>query len=176
MLEILISGGEYYNEKTETFEYSVETHLRLEHSLSSLSEWESKWKKPFISQEPKTTEELVDYIKCMTINRSDIDPSTYKYLTSANMNDILAYIDNSMTATTIKDTGPRSRRIITAEVIYSWMVMLNIPFECQHWHLNRLLTLIRVCNIEQQPPKKMSQAQIMKQNTALNRARKAKRH
>lgn len=175
MLEIIIPGEEYYNEKTERFEYSVETQLILEHSLASLYDWESKWKKTFISKTQKTNEELVDYVKCMTLNKSEVPDNAYKYLTTDNLNAIVAYMDDSMTATRIKETGPKSQRETTAELIYSYMCSLNIPFECQYWHLNRLLTLIRVCSIEQQPPKKMSQAQTMRQNTALNKARKARR-
>lgn len=175
MLEIIVPGEEYYNEKTNTFEYSTKTRLVLEHSLASLYQWESKWKKTFITKTPKTNDELIDYIKCMTLNSSEVDDSIYKYLTTENINTIVEYMNDPMTATRIKEVGRKSNRDTTAEIIYSYMVSLNIPFECQYWHLNKLLTLIRVCNIEQQPPKKMSQSQIMRQNTTLNKARKANR-
>lgn len=176
MLEVMIPSEEYFNEKTNTFMYSQGGCLCLEHSLSSLYAWESKWKKPFISNTHKTKEELLDYIKFMTLNKADVNSAIYDGLTTENIRLISDYMEDNMTATTIKENGPPSRRVITAEVIYSWMVGLNIPFECQYWHLNKLLTLIRVCNIEQRPPKKMSKAQTMKQNTALNRARRAKKH
>lgn len=176
MLRVIIPGEEYFNEKANTFEYSAGGFLILEHSLSSLYDWESKWKKPFMSRTPKNKDELVDYIKCMTLNKSDVDDKLYQFLTTENIRQISEYMEDSMTATTIKESGPPSRKIITAEVIYSWMTAFSIPFECQYWHLNRLLTLIRVCNESQKPPKKMSNADVMRQNTALNRARKAKRH
>lgn len=176
MLEIIVPGEEYFNEKTNTFEYSAGGLLLLEHSLSSLYDWESKWKKPFISMTPKTQDELIDYIKLMTLNKSDVDDKIYGFLTMENIRQIKSYMEDTMTATTIKDNTPPSRKIVTAEVIYSWMTALSIPFECQYWHLNRLLMLIRVCNESQKPPKKMSKADTMRQNTVLNRARRAKRH
>lgn len=175
MLEIIIPGEEYFNEKTERFEYSVETQLILEHSLASLYDWESKWKKPFISKTPKTNEELIDYVRCMTLNKSAVSDKAYDYLTTENLKTVVSYMDDAMTATTIKETRKSSQRNTTAELLYSYMCSLNIPFECQYWHLNRLLTLIKVCSIEQQPPKKMTQAQVMRQNTALNKARHARR-
>lgn len=175
MLEIVIPEEEYYNEKTSTFERVSGGRLILEHSLSSLYEWESKWKKPFMSEKPKTSDELIDYIKIMTLNRDDVDDTIYRFLTTENINQISNYMKDSMTATTVKNNEIPSRKIVTAEVIYSWMVSLNIPFECQKWHLNRLLMLIRVCNETQKPPKKMSKAEVMRQNTALNKARKARR-
>lgn len=176
MLEIVIKSKEYFNEKTNTFEYTTGGLLLLEHSLSSLYDWESKWKKPFMSKTPKTNDELIDYIKIMTLNKSDINDDIYKFLTMENIRQISYYMEDTMTATTIKDSLSPSRKIVTAEVIYSWMTTLNIPFECQYWHLNRLLMLIRVCNEMQKPPKKMSKADTMRQNTALNKARRARKH
>lgn len=176
MLKIIIKPEEYYNEKTNIFEYTSGGYLLLEHSLSSLSEWESKWKKPFMSNSAKTRDELIDYIRCMTLNRNEVSYDIYDFLKTGHIEQISKYMEDSMTATTVKNNGPPSRKIVTAEVIYSWMVALNIPFECQNWHLNRLLMLIRVCNESQKPPKKMSKAETMRQNTALNKARKAKRH
>lgn len=177
MLKIDIAQAEYYDESTKRFVYSQAETILLEHSLTSVSEWESKWKKPFLTDQQKTTEELIDYIRCMTLNKDNVSEDAYLHLTTENISDIVSYMNDAMTATTVKHDGPRSRRIITSEVIYSWMVALQIPFECQFWHLNKLMMLIDVCNEEQKPPKKMSKAQTARQNSALNKARLAgKRH
>lgn len=147
--------------------------LQLEHSLVSLSKWEARWCKPFFSKEEKTYEETLDYIKCMTITQN-VNPDVYKYLTRENIAQINKYIEAPMTATCFYDdkVGKTSREKVTSELIYYWMIALNIPFECQKWHLNRLLTLVKVCNIKNQPPKKMSKREIMSRNAALNAARK----
>ena len=159
-------------EKGEFIEPKVQV-LQLEHSLVSLSKWESKWCKPFITKAGKTPEELLDYIKYMTITQN-VKPEVYDHLTEANIKEIEAYINAPMTATTFAEdkNGKANREIITAELIYYWMVALQIPFECQKWHLNRLLTLIRVCNIKNSPPKKMSKRETMSRNAALNAARR----
>ena len=175
MLKIIVPSEEYYNESTGEFIYSKEETILLEHSLLSVSKWESKWKKPFISDKEKTKEELCDYIECMTLNRDELTDDVYSHLTYQNIKDITDYMADSMTATTVKHEGPSGHRVTTSELIYAWMAILHIPFECEKWHLNRLLMLIDVCNEEQKPPKKMSQAQTMKQNRALNRARLRKR-
>lgn len=172
MLTIVIPETEEYDQRTETFIPRKKETLNLEHSLVSLSKWESKWKKPFLSDDPKTLEESIDYIRCMTIN--PVDPSVYRRITQKMMQRINDYISDPMTATTFReDPNQRhSREIITAEIIYYWMVALQIPFECQKWHLNRLMTLIRVCNIKNTPPKNMSRGDIYRQNAALNAARR----
>lgn len=172
MLTIVIPETEEYDPHTESFIIRKKEVLSLEHSLVSLSKWESKWKKPFLSNDPKTPEESLDYIRCMTVN--SVDPSVYRRLSSAAVKRIDAYISDPMTATTIKEdsTQPKSREIVTSELIYYWMVALQIPFECQKWHLNRLITLIRVCNIKNSPQKNMSRSDIYRQNSALNAARR----
>lgn len=149
--------------------------LQLEHSLVSLSKWESKWCKPFLTKENKTTEETLDYIKCMTLTQN-VDPDVYFHLTRNNVSQIEEYIAAPMTATTFskEPVGKINREQITSELIYYWMVALNIPFECQKWHLNRLITLIRICNVKNQPPKKMNKREIMSKNAALNAQRRAK--
>ena len=173
MLRIVIPEGQLFDEKTEEFIYTKQQTLQLEHSLVSLSKWESKWHKPFLGKEDKTFDETIDYIRCMTLSQN-IDPNIYMFLTQENIKEINDYIGDPMTATTFSDdgNGRNNREIITSELVYYWMVALNIPFECQKWHLNRLLTLIRVCNIKNQPPKKRSQGQIMSRNAALNAARR----
>lgn len=177
MLHITIPAQEYYDERTETFVNTKEITLTLEHSLVSVSKWESKWCKPFLSKDAKTPEETLDYIKCMTLTQN-VPPETYNYLTNENITEIKRYIEDPHTATFINEGpgGPKSREVITSELIYYWMTALNIPWESQKWHLNRLLMLIRVCNVKNQPKKKMSQRELMSRNAALNAARKQKLH
>lgn len=173
MLIIKVPDQEFFNEQTQEFFILKGQTLQLEHSLVSLSKWESKWNKPFLSKDEKSMEETIDYIKCMTITQN-VKSYIYKILTNENIREINKYIDSSMTATTFDNHGTPSREIITSEIIYYWMISLNIPFECQKWHLNRLLTLIRVCNLKNAPPKKMSKKEIMNRNAALNAARRKK--
>lgn len=184
MLTITIPAKvrEGYDELTEEFVYEIleeEQTLCLEHSLVSLSKWESKWCKPFLSSKNKTDEEILDYIKCMTLT-PNVDSEVYDRITQENLDDIQKYIGAPMTATTFSEdkTGKGKREIITAELIYYWMVALNIPFKCERWHLNRLITLVRVCNIKNAPPKKKkpnTQATASKY-AQMNAARKAKLH
>lgn len=173
MLQITVPATEEWDESKQEFVYTKETTLQLEHSLVSLSKWESKWCKPFLSDEDLTEEETIDYIKCMTITQN-VNPEVYKCLTQENIYQVRDYISAPMTATYFsKERNSRpSREIVTSELIYYWMISLNIPFECQKWHLNRLLTLIRVCNIKNKPPKKMSRREIMERNAALNESRR----
>ncbi len=175
MLRIKILGEEYWDEEAEQFRYPNAQTIELEHSLVSLSEWESKWNKPFLSKKEKTNEEILDYIKCMTLT-PDVDEETYRYLSSKNYMEIDKYISASMTATTFADKGQNKgkQETITAEIIYHWMMSLNIDMACENWHLNRLITLIRVCSLKNTPPKKMSQNDIYARNAALNARNKAK--
>lgn len=173
MLTITIPATELFDEKTQTFFSTKEQTLQLEHSLVSLSKWESKWCKPFLSKDEKTLAETIDYIKCMTITQN-VDPNTYNFLSKSNIEEINGYIGAPMTATTFYEDpqGSGRKETVTSELIYYWMIALNIPMECQKWHLNRLLTLIRVCNIKNSPPKKMAKGDIMRRNAALNAARR----
>lgn len=173
MLRITIPAQELWDSDKQEFIYTKEQVLQLEHSLVSVSKWEAKWCKTFLSKKEKTYEETVDYIKCMTITQN-VDPDVYNYLTEENMKEIDNYISAPMTATWFSDerTGSANNEQVTSELIYYWMIALNVPFECQKWHLNRLLTLIRVCNIKNKPPKKMSKSEIMSRNAALNAARR----
>lgn len=174
MLKITIPARDMFNEQTQEFFQTKEYTIQLEHSLVSVSKWESKWNKPFLGKEKKSIEETIDYIRCMTITQN-IDPVIYNGLTTDNIEMVNKYIDAPMTATTFPNNkGKMNNEIITSELIYYWMTALNIPMECQKWHLNRLLTLIRVCNVKSQPGKKMSKREIMQRNSALNAARRAK--
>lgn len=172
MLKITIPAIEQYDEVKNEFITPKERVLQLEHSLVSLSKWESKWCKPFLSKDEKTFEESVDYIRCMTITQN-VDYDTYSGINHEHIKQVAKYIEAPMTATIFtKDKRPPNREVITAEIIYYWMVTLNIPFECQKWHLNRLITLINVCNIKNNPPKKMSRKELMNRNAALNATRR----
>ncbi len=175
MLEITIPASELWDEVHQQFFTFKGQKLCLEHSLVSLSKWESKWQKPFLGTAEKTTEEAIDYIRCMTITQN-VDPIAYMFLTKENIKAINDYIEQPMTATTFNEPNKRpNREIVTAEIIYYWMVAHRIPFECQKWHLNRLLTLIKVCNIKNDTnPKKMSKREILSRNHALNEARRAR--
>lgn len=172
MLQITIPAVDLWDEVKQEFVIQKEQTLRLEHSLVSLSKWESKWCKPFLGKGEKTDEETQDYIKCMTITQN-VDPDVYNYLSKDNFDQISEYIQAPMTATTFpKDNSRGSNKIITAEVIYAWMFALQIPIDCEKWHLNRLLTQIRACSAMNQSPKKMSRSEIAKQNAALNATRR----
>lgn len=172
MLNLTIPAIELYDEIKEEFILSKERTIQLEHSLVSLSKWESKWGKAFLSKDEKTIEETIDYVKCMTITQN-VDDYTYTLLSDKNLKQVTDYIELDMTATTFPNQKRTiNREIITAEIIYYWMIALNIPFECQKWHLNRLLTLVNVCNIKNTPPKKMNRREVINRNTALNEARR----
>lgn len=173
MLQITIPEVELWDEKNQRFVYVKEQTLSLEHSLVSISKWESKWCKPFLSKEQKSVEEVLDYVRCMTLTQN-VNPDVYKYLTKDNIKEINDYIEAPMSATVIYDqeSNRPNREKITSELIYYWMIAMNIPFECQKWHLNRLLKVIQVCSIKNRPPKKMGRQQILSRNAALNEARR----
>ena len=177
MLQVTIPAIERWDEVNQEFIYTKEQTLQLEHSLVSLSKWESKWCKPFISKEAKTEEETLDYIKCMTITQN-VSPDVYNSIPDNIQNEIKQYIDAPMTATWFNDTknGKTNSEQTTSEIIYYQMISLGIPFKCEKWHLNRLLTLIKVCTIKSQPSKKMSKKAVMGHNAALNAARKKQLH
>lgn len=173
MLRIIIKGEECFDDKTQTFETFNDTILDLEHSLVSLSKWESKYQKPFLVPGEKSSEEVFDYIRAMLII-PEVDPDVLYRSTSNNIETIQQYIDSSQSATTFgimpERRGPGE--VITSELIYYWMVAFNIPFDCQHWHLNRLFSLIRICNIKNSKPKKMSRHEIAQRNKELNDRRR----
>jgi len=173
MLELKIPDVELFDEDKEEFITIKGATLQLEHSLISISKWESKWHKAFLGKQKKTTEEILDYVRCMTIN-GGIDPSIYKYLTNEQVNKVVSYIEEPMTATWFYDDGDSAGggETVTSELIYYWMITLNVPVEFQKWHLNRLLALIRVCNIKNNPNKKMNRAEIMNRNKLLNKQRR----
>lgn len=172
MLQINIPAVEKWDEVKEEFINTKAQTLCLEHSLVSLSKWESKWCKPFLTDEDKTVEETIDYIKCMTITQN-VPPEVYENLTQENIKEVSEYIEAKMTATWFSEDGVKkiNRETITAELIYYWMVAFNIPFKCEKWHLNRLLTLIRVCSEKNKPEKKLSKQELSRRNAELNAQR-----
>lgn len=176
MLNVVVPETELFDPISNTFLYVKETSLSLEHSLVSLSKWESKWHKPFLGTDKKTNEETIDYIRCMTISQN-VNPLVYKCLTANTLEQIMKYIEDPMTATSIKSTGGnRNGELVTSELIYYWMTVLNIPFDpCQKWHFNKLIALIKTCSVKSQPSKKMKKGDIMRQNHSLNAARRAAR-
>jgi hypothetical protein len=174
MLEITVGGIESYDESGQEFVVLGGTILRLEHSLVSLSKWEATYEKPFLGKIEKTTEEVLGYIRAMAIDEKP-PGQLFQELSELNISEINDYIDAKMTATWFRDPPgeSRSQEVITAELIYYWMIMFNIPFECQHWHLNRLFTLIRVCGIKQAKPKKMTRSEAAARQRELNSQRRA---
>lgn len=176
MLQIKVPSQERYDPVKREFIEFQGTELQLEHSLISLSKWEAKWNKPFLDDKnEKTLEETIDYIKCMTLTQK-VPDIVYEMLTAENLKEIRDYIDSPMTATCFsggKNKGSSKKEIITSELIYYWLVAYQIPFECQKWHLNRLLTLIRVCSVKNDTSKKKSKGDTLKDYRAINAQRRA---
>lgn len=174
MLEITIPGQEFYDEEKSEFITSKSYILQLEHSLVSLSKWEAKWEKPFLAKDEKTNEQVVDYIRFMTITQN-VKPEIYDNLPFSIFQEIENYIKASMTATWFNEREQQkfNKEIVTSEIIYYWMIANNIPFECQKWHLNRLMTLIRVCSLKNAPQKKMSRKEMLANRRKINDQRRA---
>lgn len=174
MLTITIPELEVFDEKTGNFSILKSKTLQMEHSLVSLSKWESKWKKPFFKDDDKTAEELLDYIKCMTITQN-VPDYVYHQMSQENVKQINDYIHDSMTATTISNPKKSTKsEIVTSELLYFYMTAFNIPDKCEKWHINRLIMLIRVCSIKNSTPEKMNKQDYFKHRKALNQQRKAK--
>lgn len=175
MLEIIVPESEVYVSRENRFVTIQTCRLTLEHSLMSIAKWEAKWHVPYLDGKKRTPAQELDYIRCMTVGPVK-DPSVYSVLSAENIASITAYIEDSMTATTFskRKEGKKSRRVTTAENIYCRMFANNIPMECQKWHLNRLLTLIRVCDESNTPPKKMSKRETAAYYAEQNALRRAK--
>lgn len=179
MLEIVIPDqNRLYDETTDHFFSIKGAKLQLEHSLISLQNWESKWHKPFLATSDKTLDEIIDYIRCMTISPKNIDPRIYYFISPEDFNRVVDYLSDTMTATWFSDgsniSGSKKGEVVTAEIIYYWMITLNVPSEYRKWHLNQLLTLIKTISIKNAPEKKMSKKEERAQRMAENKARRAK--
>ncbi len=174
MLQVVIPEQEFFDEKTQEFINTKNEILQLEHSLVSISKWESSWCKPFLGKSDKTNKEILDYVQCMTINQN-VSKDIYNNIPDSIFDTITEYINAPMTATWFNDqpNAKSNKEVITSEIIYYWMIAQSIPMECQKWHLNRLLTLIRVCNLKNQPPKKMGKKDMLSNRRALNESRRS---
>jgi len=174
MLRITVPVLELFNEHDSSFTTLDGCDLELEHSLLSVSKWESKFHKAFLGPGEKSEEEVLAYIEAMILTPV-FPPEVCSRLTQSNLADIHSYIESSHSATTFNDRQRPGRRseTVTSELIYYWMVSFNIPFECENWHLNRLLTLIRICNVKQSKPKKMPPSELARSRHELNEQRKA---
>lgn len=177
MLTITVPSLQLFDEETERFVNEPEVKLQLEHSLVSLSKWEAKFEKPFLSADEKSPEEIIGYIEAMTLT-PNIPPEVFQRITPTLVNQVFNYIDAKMSATwfTERKRATASREIITTEIIYYWLIQFNIPFEAQHWHFNRLMTLIKVCNQKNAPDKqpKMNQRDLAAERRKINEQRKQK--
>lgn len=178
MLQITIPETELFDEVRQEFIYVKKpTALALEHSLVSISKWEAKWHKPYLTNEEKTTEEVIDYIRCMTITQN-VDPKVYYALTNENFEEVKNYIENPHSATTFTEHGEdktkKNGEAVTSELVYYWMCAYQIPFEAQKWNFNRLMNLIRIAGIKNAPDKKMPKDIAYKQQRELNALRRAK--
>ena len=173
-IKIKIPYQEYYDESLNEFISIKETELTLEHSLVSISKWESKWHIPYLDEKEKTAEQYMDYVRCMTITQN-VNSEIYKYIPDSEIMRIRDYINDPMTATTFKKEEGKgtTKKAMTSEVLYFYMLSYNIPAEFDKWHLNRLMTLIKVCNEENKPKKKMSRKQAISRYAELNAARRA---
>lgn len=175
MLKITIPSREAFNEQTQTFVQYNEITICLEHSLVSISKWESKWHKPFLDDKKKTRQENLDYIKCMTITQN-VPDEAYLFLTKENKRQITEYINDTRTATWFTENkfAPKKKtnEMITSELVYYWMISYGIPMEAEKWHFNRLLTLIRIFSIKESTDNKMSKKDTLRHYAALNAARR----
>lgn len=174
MLKLKLPGEEFLDERTSRFIRTKPVKVKLEHSLASMSKWESKWEVPFLRDTEKTNEQMLSYIAIMANDK--LSTRDLQRLILDHSEEIKDYIDSSQTATTFNERtqGPPSREIITSEIIYYWMVSFQIPFECEHWHLKKLLALIRVCSLKNQQPKKMNKSELAARNRQLNAQRRAR--
>lgn len=178
MLKIIIEENELFDEETSSFIVVEHSVIELEHSLLSLSKWESKYQKPFLAPGNKTPDEIVDYILCMVLPNDSgkvVDKETISHFSQKNFDEINAYINSTQSATTFGEMPKKkgTGEVITSELIYYWLVAFTIPFSCETWHLNRLFSLIKIANFKNQKGKKMSSNELAARNRELNAKRRA---
>ena len=176
MLKLHIEKSEFFDQRTRKFIDVPEMDIELEHSLVSLSKWEEIWEIPFLNSDNKTNEQVSSYVECMLLTEN-VPPVFLQTLTSEQYAAINDYISAKRTATTFSNHAPQknSGEFVTGELIYYWLVALQIPFQpTETWHLNKLLTLVKVVNAKNTPPKKMSRSEIASRQRQLNAARRAK--
>ena len=170
---------EYWDNDKQEFSYPTKATITLEHSLLSISKWEAKWHKPYMGSENKTPGEFFSYIQCMSL-KGEIDNTTIASLTRKNLEDILNYIEDPMTATTVKEDSSSvcgvPKTFVTSELLYSYMVNYRIPVEFEKWHLNRLLILIKVLNEQNKEPKKRSERELIRDYAKIREANRKKFH
>jgi hypothetical protein len=171
VLRITVVVTETFDEETSEFAPDETFDLTLEHSLFSLSKWESQFEKPFLSKEDKTREEMISYVKIMTTT-PEVPEGIFAAVSQANIDEISAYVDSKQSAARFAEKKQPNNQIITAEDIYYWMIAFQIPFECQHWHLNRLLALVRTVQNKQAPPDKLSKSERLAKQRELNDQRR----
>jgi hypothetical protein len=174
MLTLTVGATDVFDDEEGSFKTHGGVELQLEHSLVSLSKWESIHEIPFLGPKAKTPEQLASYFECMVLTPNP--PGDFlQRLSKDNVDEVQTYIDRKMTATWFSELEPKTRNqeTITAELVYYWMTVYKIPFTCETWHLNRLFTLIRIASLKQQKPKKMSRGEIARRNRELNEQRKA---
>ncbi len=174
MLKLTVVGQELFNEETSEFIIGPDFVLELEHSLVSLSKWESKFQKPFLSKDQKSPEEVLAYIEFMILTE-DLPENLMLSLTREHFDVVQNYIDSAESATTFGQLPKQRGRgeTITSELVYYWLVAFQIPFEVERWHLNRLFALIRICNLKNQKPEKQSKGEKARQFRELNEKRRA---
>lgn len=174
MLTIVVQGDELWDEEAEKFCYTEDTVLQFEHSLVSLSKWEAKYHKLFLTKEPKTEEEMGGYIQAMLLT-PDVPIEVFDRMTKEQFEELDAYINDPMTGSTISEMpqGSRTSERLSSELIYFWMSQYNIDISHKHDHLNRLFTLIKIHHAKTQKPKKMSKNARAQQMAELNAQRKA---
>lgn len=184
MIEITIPKGQIVDDETgNVYRAEKDWTLVLEHSLISVQKWEAKWHVAFLNRGTRTFEQTIDYLRCMTLT-PNVPEEIYYCIPEKEMKKVLDYVDDPMTATRVNDDSESQRgfgrkigrEVVTAEVIYYWMISLNIPAEYKKWHLNQLLTLIRVINAKNQPKKKRRMKDVLEEYRAINEANKARFH
>lgn len=173
MLQLVIVISEDYDEEKRQFISAKTVTLQLEHSLLSMSKWEAKWEKPFLGYDKKTEEETLDYVRMMVLGPLPSEED-FSRLSAENLLAVQRYIEAPMSATWFSEepSNMPSREAITSELIYFWMTAFGIPFTCENWHLNRLMNLVRICNIKNGPKKKMSAQASAAEQRALNERRR----